>query len=1088
MTQFSTQVDPKIYALVAAALKRKIDLANWATGGLSTRMWLDHLLDSTSLHVHLLGLERLSVEQRKAVIETCSDNQENIPDFFAELRLKTDQAKNAKSRGAIFTPLWLVNRIVKNTADHWHRLNRSGRQPQTIADLSCGVGAFLYSASNRFPSVETSFYGIDCDADSIFYASLLEKAVSNRRKWHLEVGDSLVKYSNHEPANKPTFDILLGNPPYVRSQLLSPEYTAALKLLETNFTRGNFDLSVLFLKQAIDMLPVGGVASYLLSSKFTTSKYGKPISDYLVQNCRVLNIEDYGDMQLFDNQTTYTCVITFAKLPPSKRFSVTQFLTSDNGSRSLGKGQTHTLPTERLNKHPWDFTHGVIHDSLAKLRNSKHIDLLSVFDSITQGIRTGANRVFVLSDAPAIESEHLIPFVGGENIRRLRINESHPQLVFPYIINALGGIRLLAEHELELKPGLRGYLLEHRGELEERTRDSEPWYSYSRSQNLGVFSIRKVLVREMMPRAEFAADFEGKYAFSSGYALLASSLSDEDLLMWTVVLNTPTMEFSLRQHSTQLHSGWFRLLKHYINRVKLPSFSARQRSAALELAVKLNNAPDDKELMNSLDSLVANAFDLLDTERTAIGQYLHENYVRSLPNYMDTFSEMSSRQIYDSVHQLSNPSLEKYEPVRLEQYDVLHRDRRDLHGAVTFVPNKKLPIHRWYPYTQGFSASLVTELLEGFGASKKSVVLDPFTGCGTTNVVCRLSGITSIGLEISPFASWLATAKVQVWSAEELENILLRITQLPIPPRKPSNLLFDKYLEKAYHHHILEQLYGIAFFAQTQELSKSEKDYLLLGLIGITESVSKIRKHGSHYRFLDATENIGLQKLNTQLVSSDANIYPIYLDKLNQILLDIIASPMLPDGATCSIITESAFSMPIPDNSIDFVITSPPYLNRNNYLAQQKAEMSLLSTVNNLNGYKALVEMTMRSHVEGSFADKPKTQFKEVEKIIRSIELTEGNNKKIPHMIAGYFEDMDKVLGELSRVVKRNGSCAFVVGNSRWGGVVVPVDHLLLLIAEKHGFKPERVLVTRMKGNSPQQMRRYGRIPVRESIVIFRKI
>ena len=55
------------------------------------------------------------------------------------------------------------------------------------------------------------------------------------------------------------------------------------------------------------------------------------------------------------------------------------------------------------------------------------------------------------------------------------------------------------------------------------------------------------------------------------------------------------------------------------------------------------------------------------------------------------------------------------------------------------------------------------------------------------------------------------------------------------------------------------------------------------------------------------------------------------------------------------------------------------------------------------------------------------------------------------------------------------------------GGVVVPVDHLLLMLAEKHEFQPVKVLVTREKGNSPQQMRRYGRIPTRESIVIFRK-
>jgi hypothetical protein len=90
-------------------------------------------------------------------------------------------------------------------------------------------------------------------------------------------------------------------------------------------------------------------------------------------------------------------------------------------------------------------------------------------------------------------------------------------------------------------------------------------------------------------------------------------------------------------------------------------------------------------------------------------------------------------------------------------------------------------------------------------------------------------------------------------------------------------------------------------------------------------------------------------------------------------------------------------------------------------------------------------------------------------------------------MIAGYFEDLQETLARLFAVVRPGGKLAFVVGNSRWGGVVVPVDHMLALLAERQGFKLERILLTRLKGNSPQQMQRYGRIPVRESIVLLRR-
>ena len=90
-------------------------------------------------------------------------------------------------------------------------------------------------------------------------------------------------------------------------------------------------------------------------------------------------------------------------------------------------------------------------------------------------------------------------------------------------------------------------------------------------------------------------------------------------------------------------------------------------------------------------------------------------------------------------------------------------------------------------------------------------------------------------------------------------------------------------------------------------------------------------------------------------------------------------------------------------------------------------------------------------------------------------------------MICGYFDDLTKTLKEIYRIIKPKGKCAFVVGNTRWGGIVVPVDHLLLKIAEQIGFKAEKILITRHKGNSPQQMKKFGKIPVRESIVFFKK-
>ena len=89
-----------------------------------------------------------------------------------------------------------------------------------------------------------------------------------------------------------------------------------------------------------------------------------------------------------------------------------------------------------------------------------------------------------------------------------------------------------------------------------------------------------------------------------------------------------------------------------------------------------------------------------------------------------------------------------YEPVRLSQFNSLHRERPELRRSVTFVPNKTIPVHCLYKYTQAFSAEMVLALIKELAVTNEDRVLDPFAGCGTTGLVCRQLGIPSTNLDI----------------------------------------------------------------------------------------------------------------------------------------------------------------------------------------------------------------------------------------------------------------------------------------------------------------------------------------------------
>jgi hypothetical protein len=90
-------------------------------------------------------------------------------------------------------------------------------------------------------------------------------------------------------------------------------------------------------------------------------------------------------------------------------------------------------------------------------------------------------------------------------------------------------------------------------------------------------------------------------------------------------------------------------------------------------------------------------------------------------------------------------------------------------------------------------------------------------------------------------------------------------------------------------------------------------------------------------------------------------------------------------------------------------------------------------------------------------------------------------------MITAYFIDMRQAIKEWGRIMSDDAKIALVVDNVRFEGELIPVDLILSEMAEEEGFKVESVVVSRYKGNSSQQMKRYGRIPVRESIVLWKR-
>src|SRR5207248_8211772 len=111
------------------------------------------------------------------------------------------------------------------------------------------------------------------------------------------------------------FDVIIGNPPYVRQELIKD----IKPYLEKHYRvyTGVSDLYVYFFEKAMSLLKENGYFAFIVSNKFLRAGYGQKLTQYLQQNFTLLSLIDFGDLQIFEGATTYPCIITLQKKKPA---------------------------------------------------------------------------------------------------------------------------------------------------------------------------------------------------------------------------------------------------------------------------------------------------------------------------------------------------------------------------------------------------------------------------------------------------------------------------------------------------------------------------------------------------------------------------------------------------------------------------------------------------------------------------------------------------------------------------------------------------------------------------------------------------
>jgi hypothetical protein len=408
------------------------------------------------------------------------------------------------------------------------------------------------------------------------------------------------------------------------------------------------------------------------------------------------------------------------------------------------------------------------------------------------------------------------------------------------------------------------------------------------------------------------------------------------------------------------------------------------------------------------------------------------------------------------------------------KYRKVIKEKLDWRQLVTYVPNKKLPLYNWFKFKEGFSRDLVVRLFKELAVQQGEIVFDPFVGCGTTLLAGKEFGINGVGIDILPTSVFVTKAKLADWP--DIETLLKTVQKLMATPfREPKTIFPDvRIINLAFTKRVQREL--LFFKEEIIAYPEPVRDFLLLGLLSILENVSSTSKDGQFLR----------------LVEKDI---PPVRDALREVLTKMIhdLSEIQMFGPTSKAKTfvakGDAREMCLPQRyvgKVSAIITSPPYLNRYDYSRTYALELCLL-TVKSHKDMVSVRHSLLRSHVESREQEGKEVHLPSLDEVLREVRSKPLNNERLPIMIQGYFEDMNLVIRNMSAYLKPGGRVALVVANAQFNGENVPTDLMLCELAERHGMTTESIWVTRYKGNSSQQMAIYGRRPVRETIVFWRK-
>lgn len=488
-----------------------------------------------------------------------------------------------------------------------------------------------------------------------FEWELIETSLTERNK-----GETLIKLKKNKTRpffiwklyffevfqQKGGFDVIIGNPPYVRIQEIQKDIASSLKEKFVAST-GKFDLSVCFIEKGFSLLAVKGFLCFINPNKFITSSYGKGIKQVLASNRAINAIIDFGASQNFESATTYTCILCLSK----KRNEDFRYCKINNREDFEHVRNQNLSRICQFVEHPqgeddWIFGNAESTQIISKLNIKGKLE--DYCDEIFQGLISGGDKFFFLqlmseeSDAFVVRSlingeEYEIErdvcyyLLKGTEIKRYSPLAYKYVTIYPYELDSTGKTKLLQEEEFAKKyPKAFSYLSALRKELESRgseTMEYENWYSMWCPRTLEKFIAPKILTQVLAKHASFTLDTSGKTMFvgggtAGGYGIIPKN--NLDIRFMLGVLNSSLMDLLIKRTSTVFRGEYYAYARRYLAPLPFADFTESDQEHVILLVDKILEEKKKEKTANTafyekqVDDCIFELFKIKDPEKTIL--------------------------------------------------------------------------------------------------------------------------------------------------------------------------------------------------------------------------------------------------------------------------------------------------------------------------------------------------------------------------------------------------------------------------------------------------------------------------------------